>query len=135
MQVKPFAVSLKLQASVIWDDSETLAILVCKLLCKNSATRKLTLLVRTLLQLFKIVDHVQVLGSLPVVFLNKIVPESVFSFNDILHKIFFVIGAIDCSLVQSELQHLESDVDRAVEDWLPQIVIGSFIKRQTLHCW
>ena len=70
MQVKAFAICLKLQAGMVWNDPETLAILVCKLLGQNSATRKFTLFVSTLLQLFKIVDHVQVFGSNPVFFLN-----------------------------------------------------------------
>ena len=106
MQVKTFAVSLKLQAGMVWNHSETLAELVCKLLRVYFTTREFTLFVRTLLQLFQIINHVQILSSVPVFFFNEVIPESLFSFNDVFNKILFVISTIDGSLVQSELQHL-----------------------------
>ena len=119
MQVKALAVSLKLLASVVRNHSEALSILVDKVLRVD-----LVLVLISVLETLKLFDLVQVLTDLfrSRVF-DQFIPAPMSTHADFLVKFIFEVGTLDDSLVESELKHLESNVNGTIEHRLLHVLV------------
>ena len=129
MQVKALAISFKLLASIVGNNSKTWSVLISELLCKN-----VIWFYKVLLEPLQVIDFVQILRNLLLCtrLSDKFVPASRTSIDDILIIFILKIRPFDDALVKRQFEHLECNVDSCVEHWLLLVLVSFFIEIQIL---